>query len=140
MKHLSCKKNFGYKVQPVFLKDIIYLNPQRGLSPKNPVYLNIFDEEKLKIDLICEQNNPIRNKRLAKSIDEEGLFYPIPVWNNVFEKRLQFFGGHLRMKYAAAKGYESIDAIVLKDKAELSKILDKMGTCGLRKRIGIDDL
>ena len=140
MKHLSSKKNFGYKVQPTLLKDIIYLNPQRYLSPKNPMYLNIFDEEKLKIDLNCEQINLVKMERLGKSIEEEGLIYPIPVWNNISDQRLQFFGGHLRMRYAAAGGYESIDAIILEDTDELGKILEKMGTCGLRKRIGIDNL
>ena len=136
MKHLSANQNLGYTIQVVQFENLF-----RFLEDE---WRNTYDyfEQKFKRkdwrdlmkrgefhNLIDGKQIPTRSKSiiiLEKSIELDGMQYPIPVRMNRSEQRLEFWSGMRRIRYAMIHDYTSIDAIVLEDTDELYNLQVKL--------------
>jgi hypothetical protein len=80
-------------------------------------------------DLINDKQVSSHGKQmiiLEKSIELEGMQYPLPVRMNRSEQRLEFWSGMRRIRYAMIHDYTSIDAIVLEDTDKLYNLQVKL--------------
>ena len=136
MKHLSAKQNLGYRIQVVPFENLFVFFEKD--------WKNTYDyfEQKFKRsdwldfikigefhDLINDKQVPTHGKPmiiLEKSIELDGMQYPIPVRMNRSEQRLEFWSGMRRIRYAMIHDYTSIDAIVLEDTDELYNLQVKL--------------
>ena len=143
MKHLSANRNLGYTIQPVLFANLYFEwkfnDPARANGICEVVWVNTYEfYEKMYNPYegtrgqVCN-SKPVDGKyhpsvyELKKSIEQEGMQYPIPVMMNQSEQRLQFFSGMARIRYAMIHDYTSIDAIV-EDTSELYNLQAKL--CG----------
>ena len=139
MKHLSASQNLGYPIQVVQFENIFYFYDnewkntydyfeQRFKNNRTGHWRDFIKAGQFS-NLIDGKQVPTRSKSmkiLEKSIELEGMQYPIPIMMNDSEKRLEFWSGMRRIQYAMIYDYTSIDAIVLKDKEELYNLQVKL--------------
>ena len=144
MKHLSAKQNLGYPIQVVHFDRLFFKwIPSYNESPE---YVNTYEIYKKWYKYGGNGGQVCNNKlvdgkyhrsvyELKASIEQEGMQYPIPVRMNPSEKRLEFFSGMARIRYATIHNYDSIDAIVSEENDILFNLQEIMKSDGLRDRV-----
>ena len=159
MKHLSAKQNLGYSIQVVNFKKLFHkINKDHAYAPRpwkweeNLIWVDTFEFYKKLGEYqktegydknaghLCN-TKPVDGKyhrcvyELKESIEQEGMQYPIPVRMNPSEKRLEFFSGMARIRYATIHNYDSIDAIISEENDILFNLQEIMKSDGLRDRV-----